>query len=509
VAADIDIVIGAQDRASAVINGVAAKASGFGSSISSMLTPKMAALTGAIAGAAAGFLTLKAAIGAVSEASTRIDGLTDKAAGLGEAVGDLQAFQFAMAEAGDIDAGKSIQALQRIQKVVGEIATGGNAAGGAVFEQLAIDANALSMKGPIDQFNAVREALAKIENTSERAAMAQKLLGKSAADLMPALMAQTGEFEASMQAATDLGLVVSEEGAAGVASMNDAIGRASAGLEGMANVMAVQVAPLVESIATNIASWAPPAIELANVWLPSIVESMAALAGITVDVLSYMTSLVQLDFSQAFVTASNLVGEGGTAAKLITQVYEARARAEASAAANAAKMQAISAATRAADDAALKSRQAEVSEGEKLIAQLERKLAVQQQGAEAVERQEQLNAAGSLAELERIANLQAELDLHEQITAEFQSRVEAEKKATEERQRVAEQEQARRAELVSQIANVPTAVSATQSRLQTRGPAQSGMEKMTKLAEKQLAFLQKIFEKEAPKVQPLQLVQVN
>lgn len=510
-AGDIDIVIGAQDKASAVINAVAAKAGGFGSSLSSAVTPKMLAFTGAIAGAAAGALALGKAIGAVSEASSRIDALTDTAAGLGETVGELQAFQFAMGEAGNVDAEKSIQALQRIQKTIGEIAGGGNAAGGEVFKKLGIDANALSMQGPIDQFNTVREALGSIENTSERAAMAQKLLGKSAADLMPALMAQSDEFNASMQAASDLGVVVSEEGAVGIAAMNDAVGRVSAGFEGMANQVAMAVAPLVESIANTIAGWLPPIIDLASQYLPTVVDVMATLVGLGADFYKTMYQAATLDFAGAIETATNALGEEGSAAKMVLQVQEARNAAAAAARENAEKMQAIAAATSTAEDESLQKQQEKVSEGEKTIAQLERQLAIQQQGADAVERQEQLATAASDAERERIASLQAELDLREQITAEFNRQVEEEKKRAAEQQKAQEQELARRAELVKQLAGTQIGVTATESRLQTRGPAQNGMERIAKLAQKQVELLQKIFEQggEVPEIEMPQLVQVG
>jgi hypothetical protein len=505
VAGDIDIVVGAQDKASAVLNAVAGRVGGFGSSIGKFINP----LTASLAGAAAGFLAVGKAIGTVSEAANRIDALTDTAAGLGATVGDLQAFRFAMGEAGNVSAEKSIASLQKLQKTVGEIATGGNAKAGEVFEKLGLDAAKLSMQGPVQQFEAVRQALGSIENVSERAATAQQIFGKSAADLIPVLLAQSGEFEASMNAAAELGAVTSEEGAAGIAAMNDAVGRVSLGFEGLANTVAVAVAPLVESIASTIAGWLPPIIELASQWLPTIVDSAAAMVGFATDFYNTMYKVVTLDFSGAYKTATNALGEQGTAAQLILKAEEARNRAAQVAAENAAKARAQKEAEVAIEKESLKTEQAKTSEAEKTIAALEKKFAIATMGAEAVERQEQLATAATDAERERILALQAQLDLHEQITAEFSSRVEAEKKATAERQRMAEQEQAKRAELVGQLASVPTAIAATQSRLQTRGPAQSGMEKMTKLAEKQLAFLQKIFEKETPQIQPLQLVQVN
>jgi hypothetical protein len=194
---------------------------------------------------------------------------------------------------------------------------------------------------------------------------------------------------------------------------------------------------------------------------------------------------------------------------MVLKVQEARNAAAAKARDDAEEAKAIAAATAAIEKESLGSEEAKVSEGEKLIAQLERKLAIEQQGAEAVEKQEQLATAANDAERERIASLQAQLDLHEQITAEFNERVEAEKKRTEEQQKAAEEQQAKQAELVKQIAGVPTSVSATQSRLQTRGPAQNSMEKIAKLAQEQLAVLQKIFEKDAPENQPVQLVEVG
>ena len=312
-----------------------------------------------------------------------------------------------------------------------------------------------------------------------------------------------------MQAASDLGVVVSDEGAAGIASMNDAIGRVSAGFEGMANQVAMAVAPLIETIATTIASWIPPILEIASQWLPTIVDSAAALVGLAVDYYKTLYKVVTLDWSGAIETASNALGEQGTAAQMVLKVQEARNAAAAKARDDAEEAKAIAAATAAIEKESLGSEEAKVSEGEKLIAQLERKLANEQQGAEAVEKQEQLATAANDAERERIASLQAQLDLHEQITAEFNERVEAEKKRTEEQQKAAEEQQAKQAELVKQIAGVPTSVSATQSRLQTRGPAQNSMEKIAKLAQEQLAVLQKIFEKDAPENQPVQLVEVG
>jgi hypothetical protein len=308
-----------------------------------------------------------------------------------------------MGEAGNVSAEKSIQSLQKLQKAVGEVATGGNAKAGEVFEKLGLDAAKLSMQGPVQQFEAVRQALGGIENVSERAATAQKIFGKSAADLIPVLLAQSGEFEASMNAAADLGAVVSEDGAAGIAAMNDAVGRVSLGFEGIANQVAVAVAPLVESIASTLAGWIPPVIELANQWLPTIVDSAAAMVGFATDFYLTMYKVTTLDFSGAFETATNALGEQGTAAQLILKVQEARNRAAEVANENARRNAEIKAATLAIDKDELATEQAKVSEAEKTIAALEKKFAIATMGAEAVERQEQLATAATDADAHRAA----------------------------------------------------------------------------------------------------------
>ncbi len=241
--ADVNIVVGAEDRATKVLNSVASSVGSLGGTFAA-LGPAVAGIGASLAGLAAGFITVQSAINGTVEAANKIDALTDVATGLGASVPDLQAFQFAMSEAGNVDASQSIQALQKMQRIVGDIAGGQNENAAKLFEKLGLDAKALSMQGPVEQFLAVKQAIGGIENVSERASVAQQLLGKSASDLIPALISQQDEFNASMEAAKDLGLTVSEQGAAGIAAMNDSLGRVSAGFEGIYNQVAVAVALL-------------------------------------------------------------------------------------------------------------------------------------------------------------------------------------------------------------------------------------------------------------------------
>jgi hypothetical protein len=420
--ADIDIVIGAQDKASKVLDAVSLKV-GSSTSMLASLGPVAIAAGAAIGGAAAAFFSLQAAIGAVSSSANKIDDLSDVAKGLGESVGDVQAFQFAMEEAGNISAEQSVAALKKIQRTVGDIASGGDAAGLEIFDKLGLDAQQLSMQGPVAQFTAVKKALSEIENSSERAAVAQQILGKSASDLMPALLAEQQGFEDSMRAAEELGLVISDQGAAGIASMNDAVGRLYAGFEGLSNQVAVAVAPLIEEAATYLNSWIPPMIDVAERYLPTIVDYIALAAGDAYDLGKLLLSISTLDGS-GIAEALNF----DTGMENLKAIQEARQRAADEAIANAEAAKASASAIAAAErevteeidkqaDARERERQKAIDKSQSIIEGLERQLAVMELGETAVKNMENLAAAANDEDRARIETLQNEIALRKEQEA--------------------------------------------------------------------------------------------
>lgn len=459
----IDIIIGAQDKASKVIDGVSSKV-GSASSVLAAIGPIGVAAGAAIGGAAAAFFSLQAAIGAVASSANSIDTLYDQARGLGETVGDLKAFQFAMSEAGNVNPEQSIAALKRIQRVIGDIASGGDQAGSDVFAKLQLDANQLSTQGPVAQFTAVKEALSKIENGSERAAVAQQLLGKSASDLMPALLAEQQGFEDSMKAAQDLGLVVSEQGASSIAAMNDAIGRVYAGFEGVANQVAVALAPAIEEVANYLSSWIPPIVEFSNRYLPVVVDLIAIAAGDAYDLAKLFISIATLDYTgmkEAFAFDTGIEN--------LRAVQAARQRAADDAIANAemAKASASAIADAEREVTVEIDKQAEAREREKqkameasqsIIAGLERQLLVMQLGETSVKEMENLANAANDADRERIDMLQKEIGLRRE-QEELAKQAEIEAKAANKPQQ-------------EKTINPASELQAIESRLLTRGRTQ-------------------------------------
>jgi phage-related protein len=93
---DIDIVIGADDQASNVINRVASKVESFSQSFSTRLTAASFAFNQIRDAASSFYRVISPVVDGIKAAADRVDSLADKANGLGESVGALQEFQFAL-----------------------------------------------------------------------------------------------------------------------------------------------------------------------------------------------------------------------------------------------------------------------------------------------------------------------------------------------------------------------------------------------------------------------------
>ena len=415
--ADVTIAINAQDRASNVLTQIAKNVSSFGGTMN-----RLGNFGNILSGMQAGLnlvgKAFSATAGAANASAERIDSLTDTARGLGETVSNLQAFQFAMEEVGNVNPWQAIGALQKIQKTIGEVASGKNAEAANVMKSLGLDPQQLAQMNPVQQFQQIRDAIQGVQNSSERAAIAQKIFGGSAADLVPALMTQRDEFDASMQAARDLGVAVSDAGAVGIASMNDSLGRIKKSMQGLFNQVAVALAPAIKLVAENLSAWMPSIISAAEKYMPVLVDGATWLAGSFADLVEAVGALFNRDWGRLDELIS---GEGRRKEwvdKLRQTREDAAAEAEAQAQANAAQTaQAIANEQELINKLAEEERLREesyakqVEAGDKVIESIKRQIAVAEQGEETVRRNEQLSEAANDAQRAEIELLQQKLDL--------------------------------------------------------------------------------------------------
>ena len=554
--ADINIVIGAQDKATKVINGMAGKLTSLAGPLAA-LGPVAIGIGAAVAVAGAAFVALNSAIDAVNESRARLDLLAKSAKGLGESATDLRSFQMAIGEFSGASAEQATDALRKMQKAIGDAVGGTNAdvfeklgldakalslqepvdqfkaiqraiqgvgtaseraaigeftgagpeqaadalrkmqkaIGGTnidVFEKLGLDAAALSLQEPVDQFKAIQRAIQGVGTSSEQAAISQKLMGEGAAKLAPALLANADAFQASIDAANSLNANLDGGGAEAIEAMNDALGRVETGMQGVIDQATVALSPAITAVAEVLATWLPPVIKLAQYAMPLLVTDITFAIGYAKDLAGVLGKLAVLDFSGA-VAGFETIGETGD--EMVEALNKSRdAAIKAAEQADKTRMANAASAVVLADD--VKQAEKKANEIEKTFDALEKQLAIAQMGSDEYEKQQQLATARNDTERERIALMQRQVTEQEQINtlAEQQSKAENDRinKSLDANEKVRQDRLADEEAKQQALANAPRGTTAVESRLLSRGPSDMIPKQSLEVQKKTLAVLDRI-----------------
>lgn len=89
------------------------------------------------------------------------------------------------------------------------------------------------------------DALGKVQNQTERDALAMTLFGKSAQQLNPLINAGSEAFKALGDEAEEAGLILSGDAVSSLGAVDDAMNRVNSGIDGVKNAVAVAFAPAI------------------------------------------------------------------------------------------------------------------------------------------------------------------------------------------------------------------------------------------------------------------------
>ncbi len=131
------------------------------------------------------------------------------------------------------------------------------------FDKIGVSMEDLEELNPEQQFFKIAEAIAAIEDPTQRAASAQKLLGRAGTELLP-LFAQGKEGMAALrEEAHKLGIVFDQEAANAAAEMTDAMHRTDQAVSGLKMKIAQQLIPIliplvdkITAIISSVTAWA-------------------------------------------------------------------------------------------------------------------------------------------------------------------------------------------------------------------------------------------------------------
>lgn len=210
---------------------------------------KLSAVSGQFkkfAGVIAAALGTRALINFTRQTLSLIDSQTKAARVVGTTQEVYSGLTLAAGIAG-VEAAKFEKALKRQAKVVSD-ANDGLATYARAFEKLGLSTKDLLQLPLEQQFDVIAQALGKVENATQRVAIASDIWGAKNADLLNILELGEAGLQGYIDKAKELGVALSTEQTARVEEANDALLVAKTAAQGVANQLVSALAPAIVSV---------------------------------------------------------------------------------------------------------------------------------------------------------------------------------------------------------------------------------------------------------------------
>lgn len=192
-----------------------------------------------------------AALGALTVKQMGVIDATSKlSASLGIQLENFQALSLVANEAG-VDQEKLGMFITRSQKALIE-ASRGTETYGRSFRALGLDIGELIKLSPDQQFLKIAEALEKVENPTQRTAMALEIFGRGGATAINMLDGLSEKLEEARAFNDKFNITLSNIDAAKVEEANDTFGRLGMAVSGLGNTLAVYFSPIVTEISNQL-----------------------------------------------------------------------------------------------------------------------------------------------------------------------------------------------------------------------------------------------------------------
>ncbi len=160
-------------------------------------------------------------------------------------------------------AGSSIQELEvgvkKMQKTITEAAAGSKSATEA-FEAMGLPIEGIVGLNPETQFKAIADAVAAIDDPTERAAASLKVFGRSGTQLLPLMKDGAAGVEALQKKAEELGLTMTGEAAASADKLGDSIDTMQTSIHHVAVAIGEALAPNMTALADTTTTYVAQAI---------------------------------------------------------------------------------------------------------------------------------------------------------------------------------------------------------------------------------------------------------
>jgi hypothetical protein len=158
------------------------------------------------------------------------------------------------------------RSMSQMQRTAVEAADGTKSYADA-YAKLGINVKDFLGLAPDAQLEVMADRLAEIKNPAEQAAIAMELFGRGGKAMLPLLKGGAENMRAMREEAKKLGLSLSQEQADSMAAANDATTRLAGAFRGLANTLAVDMAPHLTDMLDGLREIVPMAAAGARAFL--------------------------------------------------------------------------------------------------------------------------------------------------------------------------------------------------------------------------------------------------
>ena len=224
------------------------------------LTGRIKGLSAAIgpAGLAGAAIAGAAAVGVklVSSFLSGSDAIGKMSTATGISTTTLQEWAFAAEQSGtDINTVRN--GVNRFARVISD-ASNGSMTATRSLEALGLSAEELGRLTPEEQVNALADAVAGVEDPTQRTALAQEVLGRAGADLIPFLVGGADGLRDLGVQAHEAGRILDEDAIRASERTNDAMNIFNSSLKGVVNQGIAALLPAIEGLATFLSGTVAP-----------------------------------------------------------------------------------------------------------------------------------------------------------------------------------------------------------------------------------------------------------
>ena len=189
----------------------------------------------------------------ISGTAGAVAGIDDLSKRTGITTDVLQAYSLAANQSG-VGLETFGRAVQKLTVNLGEAQTGNRNAIKS-FADLGLSVADLSTLNPEQAFNAVVASISKLPNPAQQAAAAVSLFGKAGVELVPIFQEGATYLQQMTAEAKRLGIVLSPQQTAGIASLDDSLQKTQLTLQSFAARVLSELAPALTSAAEEAASF--------------------------------------------------------------------------------------------------------------------------------------------------------------------------------------------------------------------------------------------------------------